>query len=200
MHLSHHLLAELMVDQNPNLRLVTTSSGKHHLCAVPAILPESIYVLTQPAGCITEEYLAKNIYSSFNPDKYITAKVANVMHASEFPLKHPNAISIAIDLGWVGTKIQPWMRKQVNPSSLGWMRSASIGIHPMMHAILQPSFDRDWAKQGGINISVLGRFSEPFSKPWWTGDASPEKMREMGKRLWQKSSEILQAHGCAICQ
>ena len=139
MHLSHHLLAELLVERNPRLRLVATSSGTHHFCTLPVHLPDfaQFFVSSHP-GCIDEAYLAQNIYSAVNDDKYIVAKAANVLHVAEFPLRHPRAKAIAIDLGWVGTSIQPWMRGQITPTSLGWMRSARIGIHPILQAILQP--------------------------------------------------------------
>lgn len=201
MHLSHHLLAELLVEWNPRLHLVSTSSGTHHACAAPFVLPKFLqFPFTVAPGCINEEYLSKHIHSAFNDDKYFKAKVANVLHISEFPLRHPESISIGIDLGWVGTSIQPFMSYQVSPTSLGWMRSASIGIYPMMKAILQPPIDRNWAKQGGINIGVLGQLNEPFSHPWWSGDLSSENMKQVAKKLWQKSTEILQQHGCTVCQ
>eukprot|EP00526_Cylindrotheca_closterium_P009520 CAMPEP_0113624310 /NCGR_PEP_ID=MMETSP0017_2-20120614/12528_1 /TAXON_ID=2856 /ORGANISM="Cylindrotheca closterium" /LENGTH=431 /DNA_ID=CAMNT_0000534329 /DNA_START=8 /DNA_END=1303 /DNA_ORIENTATION=+ /assembly_acc=CAM_ASM_000147 len=203
MHLSHHLLAELLVEQNPRLRLVTTSSATHHICAATA-WPILGFFMTNRPGCIDSDYLAKNIYSAVNEDKYIVAKVANVLHASEFSIQHTESISVAIDLGWVGTSIQPWMSGKVTPTSLGWMRSASIGIYPMLQAILQPSFDqqeqRNWSQQGGVTMDPLGKTNEPFSFPWWSGDASPEKMKQVGKELWTTSTEILQKHGCTVCQ
>ncbi|CAJ1941251.1 unnamed protein product [Cylindrotheca closterium] len=206
MHLSHHLLAELLVKQNPRLRLVATSSGTHHTCAMNTLLPKQLHNvvgLTNAPGCIDRSYLATNIYSATNDDKYIVAKMANVLHVSEFPRRHPSSTSIAIDLGWVGTSIQPWMSGQITPTSLGWMRSARVGIYPMLQAILQPfpQENRNWSQQGGVTIDTLGNIREPFSYPWWRGDASPETMKVVSKELWTKSTEILQQQGgCTVCQ
>ncbi|CAJ1941247.1 unnamed protein product [Cylindrotheca closterium] len=214
MHLSHHLLAELLVEQNPRLRLVTTSSITHHICGFAAVLPNKalgkIVGLINDPGCINSDYLATNIYSPINYRRYVVAKMANMLHASEFSIKHPESTSVAIDLGWVGTSIQPWMTGQVSFTSLGWMRSASIGIYPILQAVLRPSVDlptdetsisRNWSQQGGVTIDTLGNIREPFSYPWWRGDASSEKMKQVAKELWTKSTEILQQQGgCTVCQ
>ncbi|KAL3927479.1 MAG: hypothetical protein SGBAC_013070 [Bacillariaceae sp.] len=204
MHLSHFLLAELLVKRNPELRLVATSSGTHHTCAAPAVLPKIVndLFLTNPPSCIDHDYLTNRMYSAVNEDKYIVAKVANVLHVSEFSKRHPQSTALAIDLGWVGTSIQPWMSGQITPTSLGWMRSASVGIYPILQAILleQPAKDRDWSTQGGVTMDPLGNLREPFSFPLWRGDASPEVMKQVGRELWKKSTEILQQHGCTVCQ
>lgn len=204
MHLSHFLLAELLVKHNPELRLVATSSGTHHTCAAPAVLPKIVndLFLTNPPSCIDHNYLTNRMHHAVNEDKYIVAKVANVLHVSEFSKRHPQSTALAIDLGWVGTSIQPWMSGQITPTSLGWMRSASVGIYPMLQAILleQPAKDRNWSTQGGVTMDPLGNVREPFSFPLWRGDASPEVMKQAGQELWKKSTEILQQHGCTVCQ
>lgn len=119
MHLSHFYLTELLLRENPTMRVINTSSGTHHLCALPfAYIPqwirENYLTLPQSCGCITEEFLQSGIRSETDDAAYIQAKLANVMHAVEIPRRHPNAaLSVAIDLGWVGTMIQPFMRDTV---------------------------------------------------------------------------------------
>jgi len=187
MHISHHLLTELLIEQNPKLRVVATSSGTHQLCSY------------MHPSCIDEEYLAKGIYSPQSKQKYFTAKLANVMHVKEIPIHHPSSIAIAIDLGWVGTSIQPWMSGQVTPTSLGWMRSAEVGIKPVLTAILQPIEyfgDRDWSEDGGLLINTLDVTSEPFSKNCWRGKVSKPIMEEIGRKLWEKTTSILKQNNC----
>ena len=119
MHISHFYLTELLLRENPTMRVINTSSGTHHLCALPfAYIPqwirENYLTLPQSCGCITEEFLQSGIRSETDDAAYIQAKLANVMHAVEIPRRHPNAaLSVAIDLGWVGTMIQPFMRDTV---------------------------------------------------------------------------------------
>lgn len=198
MHISHHLLAELLLEQNPTLRVVATSSGTHHICAFPEFVPSFLKVFSHPPGCVDEDFLAKGIHSTTSGVKYINAKVANIMHVSEIPRRHPSSTAFAIDLGWVGTSIQPWMRGEISPTSLGWMRSGKIGIQPVLYAILQPLevFEpRDWPKEGGLLISVLNTALEPFSLSWWTGTVNKQRMEDLGKKLWEKTSMILEENG-----
>jgi NAD(P)-dependent dehydrogenase (short-subunit alcohol dehydrogenase family) len=200
MHISHHLLTELLVKENPSLRVVATSSGTHHFCAWTSILPKALWLY--PPGCIDDDYLATGIHSPVYAYKYITSKVANVMHTSEIPRRHPSSTAISIDLGWVGTSIVSFMSGNITPTSLGWMRSAKIGIYPVLQAILQPLayFDegRDWSKKGGLLIDPLGSTYEPFSLWWWIGSVNKVRMEEMGSRLWDKTTSILKEHGCSI--
>eukprot|EP00980_Cylindrotheca_fusiformis_P017326 scaffold5380_cov131-Cylindrotheca_fusiformis.AAC.3 len=203
MHLSHHLLTELLIQgNNRNLRVVTTSSGTHNFCAVTRLLPESIYrTFFYAPGCIDEEYLKSGIHSSVFRYKYITSKVANVMHVVEIPRRHPSTTAIAVELGFVGTAILPHMTGELlSFTSLGWMRSARIGVHPVMQAILQPLeyFDdgtRDWSKKGGLLMNSLGSIYEP-----WRGTSHKERMEDAGRRLWEKSTSILKHNaGCRAC-
>ena len=128
------------------------------------------------------------------------------MHVSEFPLRHSMSSAVAIDLGFVGTPIMPrrfagTSNPKFSAASIGLMRPVSIGIHPMLQAVLQPYKEREWATHGGRIVGVLGRTREPFSwAPWWTGDVSAEKMKQRSKQLWKTSTEILQKYGCTVCQ
>jgi NAD(P)-dependent dehydrogenase (short-subunit alcohol dehydrogenase family) len=200
MHISHHLLTELLVKENPSLRVVATSSGTHHFCAWTSMLPKALRLY--PPGCIDDEYLATGIHSPVYAFKYITSKVANVMHTTEIPRRHPSSTAISIDLGWVGTSIWSFMTMNITPTSLGMMRSANIGIYPVLQAILQPLayFDegRDWSKEGGLLIGPLGSTYEAFSVWWWIGRVNKVRMEEMGSRLWDKTTSILKEHGCSI--
>ena len=125
MHLSHFYLTELLLAENPTMRVINTSSGTHHICALPfAYIPQFIlqrnYItFPQSRGCITEEYLQSGIRSETDDAAYIQSKLANVMHAVEIPRQHSSAsLSVAIDLGWVGTTIQPFM---VDTIFVSWM-------------------------------------------------------------------------------
>jgi NAD(P)-dependent dehydrogenase (short-subunit alcohol dehydrogenase family) len=116
MHLSHFFLTELLLAMNPSMRVINTSSGTHHICALPFaylppfILQRNLISFPQSHGCINEEYLQNGIRSETDGAAYIQAKLANVMHAVEISRRHPRAsVSVAIDLGWVGTTIQSFM-------------------------------------------------------------------------------------------
>lgn len=124
MHLSHFYLTEQLLNLNPKLRMVNTSSGTHHTCAIPyAYIPSFLWnsipptfwkmLLPQNPGCIDDDYLQNGIRSKTDGAAYIQAKLANVMHAVELPRRHPGVTSIAIDLAWVGTTIQSWMQGQL---------------------------------------------------------------------------------------
>jgi len=238
MHLSHHLLAELLLEDRAGdgdgdgdgddgaaggrMRVVATSSATHHMCALPfAILPraaldwlaERDHLAWRP-GCVDEEFLARGMASPADGAAYFHAKVANVMHAFELPRRHGGdgdgdgdggATAVAIDLGWVGTAIQPWMAGPVSPTSLGWMRSAEVGVTPVLNAMLRTDRElldmvaggggggRTWAEGGGIAMDALGQAMEPFSYPWWTergaggGDTGRGRMRDLSEKLWEVS-------------
>ena len=116
MHLAHFYLTELMLKENPSMRVVNTSSGTHHTCAIPFNLPSFILKLFPPVqnpGCIDEEYLTDGIRSETDEAAYIQSKLANVMHVVEIPRRHRQARSVAIDLGWVETTILPFMEIQL---------------------------------------------------------------------------------------
>ena len=138
MHLSHYLLTELLLQGNPSLRVVNTSSGTHHLCAIPfAYLPENLlHLIEWNPGCVDEQFLQLGIRTPTDSGAYFQAKIANIMHAISIPHNHPQATSVAIDLGWVGTSIQPWMKLSISPTSMKLMRDTKTGVLPAMHAIL----------------------------------------------------------------
>lgn len=140
MHLSHFYLTELLLAENPTMRVINTSSGTHHICALPfAYIPQYIlqrnYItFPQSRGCITEEYLQSGIRSETDDAAYIQAKLANVMHAVEIPRQHSSAsLSVAIDLGWVGTTIQPFMVDTIFVSWMDGWRTAINGNHGHFH-------------------------------------------------------------------
>lgn len=216
MHLSHFHLAELLLGKNnPNLRVVNTSSGTHHLCALPfALFPSFVLKwlpLEHAPGCIDGDYLERGVRSKTDGASYIRAKVANVLHAAVLPLRHASTgdvTAIAIDLGWVGTSIKPFMKGRLSPVSLGWMRSADVGVRPVLHAILTSREellaqlgreDRGLEGSPGFVVNVFGRTEEAFSYPWWSdfgegrADMSAERMLRVGADLWEKSVELVRA-------
>ena len=199
MHMGHFYLTELLVKHNPNLHVVNTSSGTHHLCGI---------LVSKTNGCIDERFFVRGIHSPSDEYAYIRAKLANVLHVMELPMVHARVTAIAIDLGWVGTSIRPWMKGDhllPSPSSLGMMRSAYIGVTPIIAAILSSSNDElstgiigrrdikggNGGGGGGVSMNVLGRLEESFSLPWWDKDA----MIHVSKRLWDESVKVLSLHG-----
>lgn len=97
-------------------------------------------------------------------------------------------------------------RPYKTPSSLGMMRTARIGVLPVLMAILSSdeelSGDLRAGKKlndAGIMMNVFGRPEEAFSMPWWrdgvNANLSRDSMLRMGERLWDESVKILQLHG-----
>lgn len=136
---------------------------------------------------------------------YIQSKLANVMHASSFPSRHPGASAFAVDLGWVGTSIMPFMRGSVNPAGLGMMRTAGVGVRPLVIAAVSPAdglasdlppADGAPAGGGGAVVNVLGRAEEAFGHGWWrdgpVADLSRGRMLEVAERLWDVTEAILE--------
>jgi hypothetical protein len=195
-------LTELLLQANPTLRVVNTSSGTHHLCAIPfAYLPENLLnVIEWNPGCVDEQFLQLGIRTKTDSGAYFQAKIANVMHAVSIPHHHPQATSVAIDLGWVGTSIQPWMKLSISPTSMKLMRSTQTGVLPVMHAILSSNEellhglgnDRQW-NDGGVIINTLGGTEEPYSQPWWRDNISRDRMLELGRKLWVTSLRTIKA-------
>lgn len=199
MHLSHYLLTELLLQTNPSMRVVNTSSGTHHICAIPfAYLPEPHALIEWNPGCVDEQFLQLGIHTPTDSGAYFQAKIANVMHAVSIPHNHLKATSVAIDLGWVGTAIQPWMKLNVNPTSMKWMRNTQIGVLPAMHAILSSNEElldglgdnRKW-NEGGVIMNTLGKTEEAYSMSWWTGNLSRDRMLELGQKLWVTSERLV---------
>lgn len=201
MHFSPFLLTELLLQVNPSLRVVNTSSGTHHLCALPfTYLPGKLVNLIQwNPGCVDEQFLQLGIRTPTDIGAYYQAKVANVMHAVSIPHNHPQATSVAIDLGWVSTSILPFMGLSIFP--FGWMRNANIGVLPAIHAILSSDEElldgfemgREWS-DGGIVMNSLGYTHEAYGYPWWVdgsnADLNRERMLELGRKLWVTSLVI----------
>jgi hypothetical protein len=205
MHLSHFLLTEELLRKNPSMRVVNTSSGTHHICAMPfAFFPMSLLDKFPPEhhpGCLDELFLANKIRTETDSTAYIQAKIANVMHVVEIPRHHKQSTAVAIDLGWVGTNIQPFMGGILSPTNLGWMRSASVGVLPVLHAILSSEkeliegVNRQW-NDGGIMMNVFGRTEEAFTYPWWSDSVNlgRRRMLELSRGLWNVSKSLIDEH------
>ena len=209
MHLSHHLLADLLVKRNPTLRVINTSSATHHLCALPfAYVPKALFEwlrISYNPGCVDDAFLDSAIRRETGESAYIIAKVANIMHALEMPRRYSGSTAVAIDLGWVGTAIQPFMQGSfLTPTNLRWMRRADIGVIPILRAIFSSDSalvetlrtDGTRWKNGGVVMNVYGRTEEPFSYPWWTkngasADVGRERMEMLSRKLWDCTSVIL---------
>ena len=207
MHLAHFYLTEQLLKEHPILRVVYTSSGTHHCCALPfAFVPSFVLELLpniHRPGCIDDEYLSTGIRSPNDAAAYFSCKLANVLHATQIPRHHPHATSVAIDLGWVGTSIQPWMQTQLSPTSLGLMRSANVGVLPMINAILSTDdelldglSEGRKLSDGGIIMNTLGRTEEALTYGHWIhANLTRERMIEVADKLWDESVKILKANG-----
>lgn len=208
MHLSHFLLTETLLRSNPEMRVVLTSSGTHHLCAIPFVLPRYFMdtaSIPHGAGCVDEEYLEKGMYGSIDRAAYIRAKAANMMHAVEIPRRHAGATAVAVDLGWVGTAIQPFMLTALSPTALGWMRNVEVGVMPVIRAILVEDeqllqdlrSQRGQWKEGGIAMNVFGDAEEAFTYNWWKESAGTgrSRMLELSNLLWDVSNTVLRKNG-----
>ena len=221
MHLSHFLLTEELVKIHPSLRVVTTSSIGQQLCTMAFHIPKivlsissrvpllpdfirSTLSLTYGHGCIDDNYLSNNITTPTNDLAYIHAKMANMMHAVEIPKHHPNATSVAIDLGFVGTHILSFMEGALSPTKLKWIRDAEVGVLPMIHAILSSDEellqgsvekDRQWS-DGGIVMTTLGSTREAFSYPWYdeSMDLGRSRMLTLSRQLWNVSYDLIRKH------
>ena len=212
MHLSHFLLTEELLKQKPSLRIVNTSSGTHHICAAThTLLPKfllDIFPAEHNPGCVDEDFLKNGMYSQTDSSAYIQAKVANVMHAVEIPMHHPQATAVVIDLGWVGTSIQSFMKVSLSPTNLGMMRSVQVGVSPAMHAILSSDEDlvddtnfvmkgREWTKDGGLLINVFGTTGEAFTFDGiWNErlNLGRSRMLELSRGLWTVSMDVIGKH------
>ena len=197
MHLAHFYLTELLLKENPKMRVINTSSAAHNVCALDWMTPSTSAVKSHP-GCLDEEYLRSGIRSETDDAAYMQAKMANMMHAVEIPHHHPQATAAAIELGWVGTSIAPFMTMKVSPESLLLMRGARVGVQPILHAILSSDDELMGPTNGkkGVMMTVFGQSAEAFTTHgWFKGDVSKERMDVLSDKLWQESVKILQELG-----
>ena len=195
MHLAHFYLTELLLKENPKMRVINTSSIAHNICALGWMSPPSI---KSHPGCVDEEYLQSGIRSETDESAYMQAKMANMMHVVKLPHYHPQATAAAIELAWVGTSIMPLMTMKVSPESLLLMRGARVGVLPILHAILSSDDELMKPTDGkkGVMMTVLGQSAEAFTTHgWWSGDVSKERMEVLSDMLWQESVKILQEMG-----
>lgn len=95
------------------------------------------------------------------------------------------------------------------PANLGMMRSARVGIHPVLIAVLSSEArlcdDLDVGRKlndAGISLDSFGRSTEAFTAGWWWKkyegggeDMTRDGMLRIGERLWDESVKILQDHG-----
>ena len=89
------------------------------------------------------------------------------------------------------------------------MRSARIGINPVLIAILSSESElTEYLDAGrklndaGISLDSFGKGREAFTAGWWwrdngggEDDMSRDAMVRLGERLWDESVKELQRHG-----
>lgn len=201
MHIGHFYLTERLAERSTRpLRVVNLASATHHLCALPFyLLPDlSRSNLKYPPGCLDDAWYEEGVNKPSDPPAYFRAKISNVHHAHELPLHHGHVTSIAVDQGWVGTNIQPWMKGPFSPTNLAWMRHADVGVHPVVVALtvdeaqLRAQMNKE-AGGRGLVIDTLGQIKPPFQDPWWSASLGldSDAMTAAGEKLWQKSTEFL---------
>ncbi|KAL7510802.1 hypothetical protein ACHAXN_007725, partial [Cyclotella atomus] len=203
--------AEELIKTHPSLRVVTTSSIGQQFCAMSFHVPKfvlsasqliplpkfitSTFYLDHSPGCINASYLKNNITTPTNDLAYMHAKMANLMHAIEIPVHHPQATSVAIDLGFVSTG---------NHKSNGFGMDAACLIRGSPNdscntistneELLQGDFkdERLW-QEGGIVIDTLGSTKEAFSYPWWDNSMNlgRSRMLTLSRELWEVSDRLI---------
>eukprot|EP00945_MAST-04E_sp_MAST-4E-sp1_P002673 g2673.t1 len=123
MHLGHFLLTELLLSSRPKplkpFRVVNVASGMHYQCFT--------------ANCFHKTFWGKGVHAKSDGCSYARAKMANVLHAWALPAYHNHVTALSINLGWVGTNIQPWM-KYLKPFFL--IRDPKYGISPILHGLV----------------------------------------------------------------
>eukprot|EP00928_Gymnodinium_smaydae_P034241 TRINITY_DN24318_c0_g1_i1.p1 TRINITY_DN24318_c0_g1~~TRINITY_DN24318_c0_g1_i1.p1 ORF type:complete len:373 (-),score=46.72 TRINITY_DN24318_c0_g1_i1:101-1219(-) len=126
MHVGHFALTELFAKEKHSLRVVSVSSGTHHLCAF------------KKDKCLSKYFFDSGHREPYHSEwQYARAKLANVMHAQELSKRHSHVSAIAVDLGWVDTKIQNF-KIEGSFALLGWMRHVTRGAAPITHAAVAP--------------------------------------------------------------
>ena len=84
---------------------------------------------------------------------YARSKLANVLHAWALPLHRKHVTALSINLGWVGTNIQPWM-KYLKPFWL--IRDPKFGVSPIVHGIVSnvPKEMNGFTVSGVLELSM----------------------------------------------
>ena len=197
MHLGHWLLTEQVLARrtgSPPTRVVNVASGTHYTCI--------------SFDCFDEAWWSHGVHAAADSFAYVRAKAANVLHAWALPHKHghpgPLVEALSVNLGWVGTNIQPWMRWT---QPLGLTRSPAYGIAPIIHAIVVPVT----AQNNGRVVNGLLGITRPFVETnkallvsmMATRWGKPERARETSSftheeaaslrdRLWDESERLVQ--------
>jgi NAD(P)-dependent dehydrogenase (short-subunit alcohol dehydrogenase family) len=113
MHMGHFYLNKLLLEGrtlDKHVRVVNVASGMHRVCYLVDCFDDDFTkgdgVHKAYAGC-----------SGFADCSYGRAKMSNVLHAWSMPQHYASVSAVSIDLGWVATGIQPWMKEGfLNPS------------------------------------------------------------------------------------
>ena len=86
------------------------------------------------------------------------------------------------------------------------MRSASVGVIPVLHAVLTNNDELTNSLEkgrqlssSGIMMNVFGQAEEAFTCNWWkdgaNGNLSIDRMTVLSEKLWKKSEELLKING-----
>jgi len=189
MHLGHFVLTKLLADyadgKGQHVHVVNVASGLHGICFF--------------LDCFPDEWWSKGIQQGFYFASYPRAKFANVLHAWALPAHYENVTAASVDLGWVATGIQSWMKSgQLNPENLRMMRHGDVGVNPVLFAA-NPHNVR--SANGGV-VNTLSRVGLPGQlHPILTIGVnvypSDEDLLKVRDDLWTRSERLLKAGSIA---
>lgn len=184
MHVGHFLLTDTFLatkeeapQRTKTVHVVNIASGMHRICLLK--------------DCFDDSFLNAGLRHAYHGESYSRAKLSNVLHAWQIPRRYDMATAVSIDLGWVATSIQSWMKSGLlNPENLLMMRQAHVGVNCVLNAM---DARNTLQAKGGI-YSSLNRVGVPGQQDWMTrllSVHSPDKLWDVSNRLWELSETIV---------
>jgi len=174
------------------VNVVNVASGMHHFC-VPSFIVQAWTGGGFDDACLPKSFLQNgfaetgemldfvavpglqarlprrlaalwNWQQVVGDQRYVRAKLANVLHAAELPKRHAGVSAYSVDLGFVVTGITSWMRlMQRYPilQSLGLVRLVEPhGIRPVLLAACWP-YAKNWRERRGLAPLPNGWLVDP---------------------------------------
>jgi NAD(P)-dependent dehydrogenase (short-subunit alcohol dehydrogenase family) len=204
MHVGHHYLTRRLLTEDVRsrvsgaVRVVNVASIAHHLCGLGAALDgwfgEGRSWPMPSLRCLAPTILSDRPWPpSSEVISYSDAKLSNVLHVLELARrmdgqtgKGDKAVeATAIDLGWVETSIQPFMRMPIRLPMLGLMRPSELGVRPIVLAVLGAPGAPPPTPGSGRLMSALGKLVEPL-----TLHAAEAPLAALAEPLWVMSERI----------
>jgi NAD(P)-dependent dehydrogenase (short-subunit alcohol dehydrogenase family) len=156
MHIGHFYLNKLLLEKRgadaKPVRVVNVASGMHRVCYLVDCFEDAFLngggVHQAYSGCV-----------GMDTCSYGRAKFANVLHTWAMPKHYAKVSTASIDLGWVATSIQPWMKQGLlNPERLHMIRQADVGVNCILHAAAGGTKGVYVDQQGPTHWSHLNHF------------------------------------------